>query len=170
MIHFTKSSTSTIVLTLTEKQTLTTPNYLFWFKSRGTNQEVKFVVLNAADLSPHKDRYNEFDILVNTNFGSSPEGDWEYKIYEQASTTNLNPALATTLLERGIMRLLDSGNLLEVNVYSEDYETQVQSALEVSDEDFSGYLVNNPDNTVIVPDAPDNTFISNNPDNEFIVL
>ena len=170
MIHFTKSSTSTIVLTLTEKQTLTNPNYLFWFKSRGTNQEVKFVVLNAADLSTHKERYNEFDIVVNTNFGSSPEGDWEYKIYEQASSVNLDPSLATSLLERGIMRLLDSGNLLEVNVYSEDYETQVLSALEVSDEEFSGYLVNNPDNTVIVPDAPDNTFISNNPDNEFIVL
>lgn len=170
MIHFTKSSTSTIVLTLTEKQTLTSPNYLFWFKSRGTNQEVKFVILNAADQSPHKDRYNQFDIVVNTHFGSSPEGDWEYKIYEQASTTNLDPTLATSLLETGIMRLLDSGNLLEVNVYSEDYETQVTSALEVSDETYSGYLTNNPDNTVIVPDAPDNTFISNNPDNEFIVL
>ena len=118
MIHFTKNTSSEIVLTLTEKQTLTTPNYLFWFKSRGTNQEVKFVVLNAADTSLFKDRFNEFTIAVNTNFGSSPEGDWEYKIYEQTSTTNLNPALATTLLEVGIMRLGNLGNLLNVNVYN----------------------------------------------------
>lgn len=170
MIHFTKSSTSTVVLTLTEKQTLTNPNYLFWFKSRGTNQEVKFVVLNAADLSAHKERYNEFDIVVNTYFGSSPEGDWEYKIYEQTSTTNLNPALAITLLETGIMRLNDLGNLLEVNIYSEDLNAEPVAAYEVSDEDYSGYLVNNPDNTIIVPNLPDNSFISNDTDNTFITL
>lgn len=170
MIHFTKSTNSGIILTLTEKQTLTSPNYLFWFKSRGTNQEVKFVVLNASDLSPHKDRYNEFSIAVNTYFGSSPEGDWEYKIYEQTSTSNLNPALATGLLEVGIMRLSDLGNLLEVNIYSEDFNPEQVAALEVSEEAYSGYLVNNPDNTVIVPDLPDNTFTSNETDNTFITL
>lgn len=170
MIHFTKSTDSGIILTLTEKQTLTSPNYLFWFKSRGTNQEVKFVVLNAADLSPHKDRYNEFSIPVNTHFGSSPEGDWEYKIYEQTSTTNLNPALAVGLLETGIMRLSDLGNLLEVNVYSEDFNPEQTNALEISEEDYSGYLINNPNNTVIVPDLPDNTFTTNETDNTFITL
>jgi len=121
MIHLTKNETSTIILTLKEKQTLTTPNYLFWFKSRGTNQEVKFVVLNAADLSPHKERYNEFDIVVNTHFEDSPEGDWEYKIYEQTSTSNVNPDLATGLVEDGIMRLNNLSNLLNVNVYNNVY-------------------------------------------------
>jgi hypothetical protein len=121
MIHLTKNETSTIILTLKEKQTLTTPNYLFWFKSRGTNQEVKFVVLNAADLSPHKERYNEFDIVVNTYFEDSPEGDWEYKIYEQTSTSNVNPDLATGLVEDGIMRLNNLSNLLNVNVYNNVY-------------------------------------------------
>jgi hypothetical protein len=169
MIHLTKSSTSNIILTLTEKQTLTAPNYLFWFKSRGTNQEVKFVVLNNADVSPHKERYNEFNITTNTYFGSSPEGDWEYKIYEQTSTTNVNPALATSLLEVGIMRLKDLGNLLEVNIFNDDLNAEVSSALEVSDEEYSGYLSNNPDNTVIVPELPDNSFISNSTNNEIIV-
>lgn len=138
--------------------------------SRGLNQEVAFVVLNAADTSSYKDRYNKFSIVVNTYFGDSPEGMWEYKIYEQASTTNIDPNLATSLLETGIMQLLDSGNLLEVNIYSEDYETQVVSALEVSDDSYSGYLTNNPDNTIIVPDAPDNSFISNDTNNTFITL
>jgi hypothetical protein len=118
MIHLTKNSSSEIVLTLKEKQTLSTPNYLFWFKSRGTNQVVAFVVLNAADTSGFKDRFNEFTIVVNTYFENSPEGDWEYKIYEQASTSNTNPALATNLLEVGIMRLNNLGNLLNVNVYN----------------------------------------------------
>lgn len=124
MVHLTKNTTSEIILTLTEKQTLTAPNYLFWFKSRGTNQEVKFVLLNAADTSSHKERYNEFSIPVNTHFEDSPEGDWEYRIYEQASTTNVDPALATNLLEVGIMRLNNLSNLLNVNVYNNVYLNQ----------------------------------------------
>ena len=170
MIHFTKNSTSTIILTLTEKQTLTTPNYLFWFKSRGTNQIVTFVVLNAGDLSPHKERYNEFSIDVDTHFADSPEGDWEYKIYEQTSTTNVNPSLAVGLLEDGIMRLNNLGNLLEVNVYSNEYDAEPVNALLISDENYSGYLNNEPDNTVIVPEYQPTSYTTNNPDNSFITL
>ena len=105
MIYFTKGQTSEIILTLKEKQTLTAPNYLFRFVNRVTNVEVKFVLLNATDLSTYKDRYNKFSIVTNTYFVSSNVGEWEYYIYEQTSTTNTNPALATTLLETGIMRL-----------------------------------------------------------------
>jgi hypothetical protein len=79
------------------------------------------VVLNAGDLSPHKERYNEFDIDVNDYFEDSPEGDWEYKIYEQTSTTNTDPDLATGLVEDGIMRLNNLSNLLNVNVYNNVY-------------------------------------------------
>ena len=121
MIHLTKNESSEIVLTLREKQTLTNPNYLFYFKSRGTNQEVAFVVLNTADTSGYKDRFNEFTIDVNDYFQDSPEGDWEYKIYEQTSTSNVDPDLATNLLEVGIMRLKNLSNLLNVNVYNNVY-------------------------------------------------
>ena len=105
MIYFTKGQTSEIILTLKEKQTLTAPNYLFRFVNRVTNVEVKFVLLNATDLSTYKDRYNKFSIVTNTYFVSSNVGEWEYFIYEQTSSSNTNPALATTLLETGIMRL-----------------------------------------------------------------
>ena len=107
MIYFTKGQTSEIILTLKEKQTLTAPNYLFRFVNRVTNVEVKFVLLNATDLSTYKDRYNKFSIVTNTYFVSSNVGEWEYFIYEQTSSSNTNPALATTLLETGIMRLSD---------------------------------------------------------------
>lgn len=170
MIYFTKNSTSTIILTLTEKQTLTSPNYLFWFKSRGTNQEVAFVVLNAADLSTYKDRFNKFEIDVDSNFADSPEGDWEYEIYEQTSTSNIDPTLATSLLETGIMRLKNLGNLLEVNVYSQDYDNNNTEALLISNEEYSGYLTNNPDNTAIVPQYQPTNYTTNNPDNTFISL
>jgi hypothetical protein len=108
MIYLTKGATSQIILTLKEKQTLSAPNYLFVFTHRGSNIEVKFVILNAADTSAFKDRFNQFSIVTNTYFGSQDSGEWEYQIYEQTSTTNTNPANATGLVETGIMRLSES--------------------------------------------------------------
>jgi hypothetical protein len=105
MIRLIKGQTQSIILTLTEKQLLTNPNYLFVFTNRSANTEVKFVKLNATDVSIFKDRYNEFSIVTNTNFGSSLNGQYVYEVYEQTSTTNLNPT-GLNLLETGIMELV----------------------------------------------------------------
>jgi hypothetical protein len=105
MITIKKGNTETIVLTLTEKQTLASPNYLFVFKSRMPEQIVSFVLLNAADTSAYKYRYNQFSLVVNNCFSNSPQGEWRYYIYEQASATNKDEAKTGGLLEEGIMRL-----------------------------------------------------------------
>jgi len=115
MIRFTKGQTQNIILTLTEKQLLTNPNYLFVFTNRSANTEIKFVKLNATDLSLYKDRYNEFSIVTNTNFGSSLNGQYVYQVYEQASTSNTNPT-GLNLLETGIMELV--GTPFEFTEYS----------------------------------------------------
>lgn len=115
MIRFTKGQTQNIILTLTEKQLLTNPNYLFVFTNRSANTEVKFVKLNATDLSLYKNRYNEFSIVTNTNFGSSLNGQYVYQVYEQASTSNTNPT-GLNLLETGIMELV--GTPFEFTEYS----------------------------------------------------
>ena len=60
-------------MTLTEKQLLITPNYLFVFTNRSSNNIIKFVVLNTSDLSLYKDRYNEFTIVTNTSFSDALE-------------------------------------------------------------------------------------------------
>jgi hypothetical protein len=105
MIRLTKGQTQNIIVTLTEKQLLTNPNYLFIFTNRSANTEVKFVKLNATDISAYKDRYNEFSIVVNTYFASSLNGQYDYEIYEQTSTTNTNPA-GLNMVESGIMELV----------------------------------------------------------------
>jgi hypothetical protein len=105
MIRLTKGQTQNIILTLTEKELLTNPNYLFVFTNRSANTEVKFVMLNNTDISQYKDRYNEFSIVTNTNFSTSLNGQYDYDIYEQTSTSNLNPA-GLNLLESGIMELV----------------------------------------------------------------
>lgn len=169
MIYLTKGATSQIILTLKEKQTLSAPNYLFYFKGRGSNKEVKFVVLNASDTSSYKDRFNQFSIVTNTYFSNYQDSEWDYKIYEQTSTSNLNPALATGLIETGIMRLDTINGAMQVNIYGEDYDADADLLL-VDNEDFNGYMANNPNNEFIVPQDPNNDYIANNPNNEFIVL
>ena len=105
MIRLTKGATQNIILTLTEKELLTNPNYLFVFTNRSANTEVKFVRLNNTDISQYKDRYNEFSIVTNTNFSTALNGQYDYDIYEQTSTSNLNPS-GLNLLESGIMELV----------------------------------------------------------------
>ena len=115
MIHLTKGQTNTIILTLTEKQLLINPNYLFVFTNRSSNNVIKFVVLNASDLSLYKDRYNEFSIVTNTNFSSALEGQYTYEVYEQASSSNTN-ITGLNKLETGIMWL--SGSTMTYNQYT----------------------------------------------------
>ena len=115
MIHLTKGQTNTIIMTLTEKQLLITPNYLFVFTNRSSNNIIKFVVLNTSDLSLYKDRYNEFTIVTNTSFSTALEGQYTYEVYEQASTSNLNPT-GLNKLETGIMWL--SGSTITYNQYT----------------------------------------------------
>jgi len=104
MIQLTKGQTQYIYLTLTEKETISSPNYLFIFKNRSTNYEVKFVLLNNADTSAFKDRYNKFSIKVDKYFSSKPKGQYTYSVYQQTSTANTDPT-GLTLLESGIMWL-----------------------------------------------------------------
>lgn len=109
MIYLTKQQRSdNIILTLTEKQTLAAPNYLFIFTNRSDNSEVKFIKLNNQDISAHKERYNKFNIDTKHEFDDKLAGEWTYQVYETTHTNNLNPAQATSLLETGILRLNDN--------------------------------------------------------------
>lgn len=108
MIYLTKGQTSDVIVTLTEKQTLAAPNYLFYFINRSSNDVVSFVKLFSDDISAYKERYNKFSINAASYFNSKLSGEWTYYIYEQASTTNTDPTQATGLLETGILRVDES--------------------------------------------------------------
>ncbi len=121
MIQLTKAQTQYIYLTLTEKQLLSNPNYLFIFTNRSSNLEVKFVLLNATDVSLYKDRYNKFLIVTNTYFGSSLNGQWTYDVYEQTSTSNTNPA-GLNKLESGIMMLNQASTVFTEYATTDTYK------------------------------------------------
>ena len=111
MIHLTKGTTATIYVTLKEKQTILDANFLFVFQSRTTNEKVKFVLVNSADPSIYQDRYNQFTFTVNTYFGTKEEGWYTYKVYEQASTSNVDESLAGSVVETGLMFLNDTDSV-----------------------------------------------------------
>jgi hypothetical protein len=104
VITLIKGQIQNIYLTLTEKQTISAPNYLFVFEQRSTNTEVKFVLTNAKDLSLYKDRYNKFLLNVNQYFLSKLNGQYTYSVYQQTSATNTSTT-GLVILESGIMML-----------------------------------------------------------------
>jgi hypothetical protein len=98
MILINKGSSNKVVLTLTEKSTLlgydtsgnltgTTYN-LFVFENDGKDQQKIFT---AEDVSPYKERYNEFRIIESSYPEDLLDGQikltgrtsqWNYKVYE----------------------------------------------------------------------------------------
>jgi hypothetical protein len=91
MILLTKGTTVKFYVTLSDKQTLTNPNYLFYFRNRMTKEVVAFVQPYNSDISSYKYRVSRFDLVVNTYFTGATEGIWDFSIYEQASGTNVDP-------------------------------------------------------------------------------
>jgi len=111
-----------MILTLTENCTLTSPYYLFEFKSDVTYESVCFI---AADISTHQERYNEFLItetsgtpnLTSGTIELNPTGTWTYRVFEQTSSSNLNPSLAdnTTPIEIGKVKVKGTETSYDTN-------------------------------------------------------
>lgn len=102
MINLTKGQANTVVVTTTEKGSAT--DYLFSFYSRAEKTTVYCV---QQDTSPFTNRYNVFSITeTDTPTAVDGEvsldaGEYEYKIYANSSSSNLDPD-GLTLLEHGM--------------------------------------------------------------------
>ena len=105
-----KGQNNFLIFTLSEKVTLTNPYYLFSFKHQVLMSSVNFI---ASDVSGFPTRYNKFLITettgtVNLTSGvvSLPEtGFYEYAIYEQTSSSNLDISNTSGLLEIGMIKV-----------------------------------------------------------------
>ena len=110
MIKINKNSANTVVLTLTEKCTLTNPLFLFRFTNDQSKVSYTFI---ALDDSLHPDRYNRFvitektsPVLTNSEVNLPLPGFYHYEIYEQSSPTNLNIANAVGIVETGKVKVI----------------------------------------------------------------
>lgn len=102
MLQFKQDNTAAVmILTLTEFVTLTAPYYLFVFTHVTTKSVVAFVKAEIDDQSDYPQRYNQFTIDASVVFANQRTGEWHYKVYEQASSTNTDPGLSGGLLEEG---------------------------------------------------------------------
>ena len=124
MIKLEKNTTNTnIALTLTEKVTISNPYFLFEFTKDMT--DVSYYVI-CADTSTETQRYNLFSLTeggadpTNGNVTLGLEGFYKYNIYEQASSTNLDPS-GLTIVESGKMRLGGTEQTFTKHTISEGY-------------------------------------------------
>jgi len=93
-----------VILTLTEKVTISNPYFLFALKSIQTNATIYFL---ATDISNYKERYNKFVWTIKTNPNNNNgefllpiEGLYSYTAY-QLSTPSLTPPQGAIILEVG---------------------------------------------------------------------
>lgn len=129
MINLNQNTATSFTLTVTERVTISTPKFLFQFKS--VQEKVSYYTI-IADTSSYKRRYNTFsftegtDDAVNGSLTLGAGGQYEYFVYEQASTTNLDPS-GLTLVESGFM-VLDRGN----TTYNQHTITETYSTHQVT--------------------------------------
>jgi hypothetical protein len=113
MIILTKGETKNIYFTGSESAILSNPYFLFIFTNRITQEVVKFVVTNESTTL----RYDVFELDVDQYFEDSETGFWTYQVYEQASSSNLNPT-GLNEVENGYM-YLNSAIVFEPTSYNE---------------------------------------------------
>ncbi len=111
MILINKNATNRGILTLSEKTTLTNAVYLFEVKNDESNAVKCFI---AADISINPERFNEFNFIENTTedllngtFSLPLAGFYTFKVYEQASATNLDPT-GLTEIENGKLKVVET--------------------------------------------------------------
>lgn len=104
VIVITKNTANIVVVTLEEKRTITNAKYLFKFVRDEAISDIAYCI--PTDTSLYPERYNKFSITdtptpaplsgqVNLN-----SGFYHYYVYEQVSSTNLDPT-GLTLVEQG---------------------------------------------------------------------
>lgn len=110
MIIIFKGQANEVVLTLTEKASLSSPYYLFEFQNDSDKTVQRFI---AEDVSSFTDRYNRFAITEKSNPDNlsgevelSLPGFWSYTIREQTSSTNLDPDQSGEIVETGRVRVI----------------------------------------------------------------
>src|SRR5688500_2665083 len=117
MLQFRQDDTAVeLILTLTEKVSITDPYYLVVFTHVLTKQRVALVKSDADDESGFKSRYNKFTINPSVVFDEKPHGEWHYKVYEQESSTNIDVDDTGGEIECGKM-LLVSADEFEFDKY-----------------------------------------------------
>lgn len=119
MIQFKQSDTAAVLtLTLTENVSLQDPYFLFVFTHILTKTKVKIIRATGGDQSYFATRYNQFTVNAAIAFLNAPIGQYNYKVYEQLSSTNTDETLTGAVLEYGKL-ILDRDTAFAFTKYNQ---------------------------------------------------
>ena len=129
MQTITRNSNNVLYFTLTERVTLDTPFFLVRVEGRSSSIVKRFIL--PSDQSSYTERYNKFtitetsgsEILTSGTITLTP-GDYDYRIYEQSSNTNLNElqSTVTTPIEYGLLRVTGTDNTYNAPLDEKEYK------------------------------------------------
>lgn len=110
MLKITRGQTNILTVTCREKQISIAPYYLILFKN-DTGKKEKFCI--TSDISAYPNRYQSLTIIeTNTPISGTNQvkleitGSWKYTIWEQASSSNINP-VGLNEVENGRVKVTD---------------------------------------------------------------
>jgi hypothetical protein len=110
-----------VALTLYEKTTLQDPYYLFEFEDNYTKVKYYQIFTDVSVDGPARQRANLFNIeIVSSGAGANQivlgnAGLYNLIIYEQVSSSNLDPSNATGIVERIPVRIIGDDNSIYVS-------------------------------------------------------
>ena len=113
MLHLIQNAVNSCDVTVSNESELVNPNYLWVLTNLESKDKTYFIPYNVT--VPHAGR---FDTFTFTTYPLQPEvltgstcnlhlkqGPYTYAIYDQVSSTNLNPVLSNNLVEMGLANL-----------------------------------------------------------------
>ncbi len=112
-----KNSSNIVTLTLDEKATLTSHDWIIQFTNDTTGKSKTKLV---TDVSSFPARYNKFVIVEPTDVELSPSGQWTYTVYEiPLSSPPINDiSQAVGVVETGICEVKESTTVV---TFSDNY-------------------------------------------------
>ena len=122
MLRILKDSTSNLIVTVTELTTVSPVYYLFEFEHEQSFLKYYCILSN---ISLATERYDEFDIIDGVDVNFDYDGYYTYRIYQQTSSSNLDPTLSDGIVEEGRAHVyvIDSpGNEFTSNITYNIYE------------------------------------------------
>jgi len=98
MLRIQKDTSSNLIVTVTELTTVNPVYYLFEFEHEQSFLKYYCILPN---LSTSTSRYDEFLLEDGVDVTFDYDGYYTYRIYQQTSSTNLDPELSDGLVEEG---------------------------------------------------------------------
>ena len=113
MLNLYKNRQNQVDVTVSNESELNNPKYLWVFTHLESKDKTYFIPLNIS--VPHAGRYDTFTFETNEGipqvyYGNNvniylAQGQYTYVIYDQLSSTNLNPQYSNSIVENGLARV-----------------------------------------------------------------